>query len=162
MREVHNCSECGEPHIVQQAHKEVLNKHKLTMLKAAAQHVMDTQRNDFKLSELDEISNYNNFQKLRYHGLVHHVRKNGVWLRGHWLITRNGWAFLRGELDLPKFVKVKNNSIVERSLDLINVRHVYYGSEVVNTTFEYFDDDGRPVAIRPLNRDPNSRQQALL
>jgi len=124
------------------------------MLKQAARVVQETEVNNFSLHEINgSVMDYNNFQKLRYHGLVHHVTdRTGQRVRGHWLITRNGWAFLRGELNLPKWVTVRNNHIVDRSSELINVRDVYYGSEAIHTVFEYFDEDGYPVGPRPIHK----------
>ncbi len=143
-------------------HKEFLNKHKLTMLKKAAQQVMDTERNDIPISLFnDNMNDFCNWQKCRYSGLIAHVRINGIVRRGHWLITRNGWAFLRGDLKLPKWVMVQDNKIVARSNDLIGVRDVYYGSEEVHTNFQYFNDFGEPVGIRPSDYF-NKRQVALL
>lgn len=147
------CVHCGQ--VVIQAHKEVLNKMKLTMLQTAAQHVKETMRNDFKVYEFapeDQFKTYHNFQKLRYHGLITPVQENAQRIRGRWLITRNGWAFLRGEVDLPKSVKVRNNKVVERDSKLINVRDVYRGSDVIATTFEYFED-GEPIGYRPVRRN---------
>lgn len=108
-------------------------------------------KNDIHNSMFANDTNfYNNFQKLRYHGLVYYARdENGQRVRGHWLITRNGWAFLRGEIRLPKHVLVKNNHIVGRSDEDVSMRDVYVGAETMQTTFEYFDEDGRPVGIRP-------------
>lgn len=155
------CEACGS--VIQQTHKETLNKMKLTMLKAGASRVIETNKNDFQLHELSgNINSYNNFQKLRYHGLIHYVTRNGVRQRGHWLITRNGWAFLRGEITLPKYVLVKNNHIESKSDRHITVREVYYGSEEIQTTFEYFDDDGKPVGFRPTIRQSNNMQMSLV
>lgn len=154
------CDHCGQE--IKQSYKEKLSKHKLTMLQTVARHVIQTGVNDFNLRNLnDSTTNYINFQKLRYHGLVHHVKENGVKKRGHWLITRNGWAFLRGEIELPKFVLIKNNTIQSRSPETIHVKDVYRGSEVIETTFEYFDDDGKPVGVRPT-AFKDDRQQRLI
>jgi DNA-binding PadR family transcriptional regulator len=156
------CHTCGQK--IQQTHKEQLNKMKLTMLKEAANHVKATMKNDFKKSDLptQNHSEYANFQKLRYHGLITPTRdKAGNRIRGRWLITRQGWAFLRGELDLAAHVLVKNNHIVGKSKRTLNVKDVYRGSEEVVTVFEYFDDDGRPVGIRPLPRGANPLQGKL-
>lgn len=134
-----------------QTHKETLTKGKLEMLKQAANHVTATMQNDIPLSIFGaQISKYNNFQKLRYHGLIHHVRKNGQIVRGRWLITRNGWAFLRGEIQLPKYVFVANNEITGRADQTISVRDVHYGSDVIETTFQYFDKNNNPVGFRPV------------
>lgn len=155
------CHACGQP--IKQAYKEVLTKHKLTMLQEAARHIIETGVNDFCLDyrHMENYNNFNNFQKLRYHGLVHHVRdRSGNKVRGHWLITRNGWAFLRGEIELPKWVTVRNNSIVERCPETIHVKYVYHGSEVIQTTWEYFDEAGNPVGVRPVLKTNN--QASLL
>lgn len=153
------CEHCGQR--IRDAHNETLNKMLLTGLQRAARIVMDTKVNDVDLHDLvDDYNVYNNFQKLRYFGLVHHVTdKEGRKMRGHWLITRNGWAFLRGEKEVHKWVKIRDNHILERSPELIGVKDVYRGSDVVVTTFEYFDENGRPVGYRPVA--PRSNQRAL-
>lgn len=158
----HNCSECGQLHIVQDPHKENLNKHKLTMLQTAARHVIQTGVNEFSKKDFMEgHSNYANFPKLRYHGLIFKAQKDGKRIKGRWGITRNGWAFLRGDIELPVFVKVADNEIKERSDRTIHVKDVYRGSEVIETAFEYFDHDtGQPIGIRPTTQTNN--QQSLL
>lgn len=152
------CQSCGQK--IQEAHKEEFSAMKLSMLKQAAGHVMSTMRNDFKVRDFatpEEFKRFNNFQKLRYHGLVTPVRDRVTQqrIKGRWLITRQGWAFLRGELEISKFVLVKNNQIVSHSDTKVGVRSIYYGSEAIQTTFEYFDDSGSPVGFRPtLQRSP--------
>lgn len=160
MAEHKTCDACGQQ--IKQAHKETMNKNLLTGLQAASKSIIASGRNDFDLHELFDAYNlYNNFQKLRYFGLVHHVRDaHGTAVRGHWLITRNGWAFLRGELEVHKWVKIRSNHIIERSPEIISVRDVFYGADVIQTTFEYFDDAGRPVGVRPYRRQ--SKQVAML
>jgi hypothetical protein len=159
----HLCTHCNQPHIVKLAHKETMNKQKLTMLKAAASRIIETGVNDFRLAELDGDANqYTNFQKLRYHGLIHHARDAaGNRKKGHWLITRNGWAFLRGELDIPKYVLVKDNHIESRADTTLSIRDVYYGSEAIHTTFEYFDDAGRMVGVHPIYPKAKPQQASL-
>ncbi len=160
----HLCTDCGQPHVVKLAHKETMNKQKLTMLKAAAARIIETGNNQFKLSELDGDANqYTNFQKLRYHGLIHHYKNAaGDRVKGQWLITRNGWAFLRGELDIPKYVLVRENHIDSRADTTLSVRDVYYGSDAIHTTFEYFDEAGRMVGLRPLYPTTKPIQESLL
>jgi len=148
---------------VKPIHKEVLNKKKVEMLKIAATHVIETMRNDFPLNELlGNTSFYNNFQKLRYHGLVHHVTVNGTRKRGHWLITRNGWAFLRGELDLPAYVLVQGNRVFSRSDRRVFLKDVWAGSGNMATSFEYFDEYGKPVGFRPVVSPVMRKEQLVL
>lgn len=146
------CPTCGQH--IRQTHKEVLNKHKLVMLKDAARYVVEHNTNDFKNRDVGsgggDVSNYNNFQKLRYHALIAHVTINGVRQRNRWLITRQGWAFLRGDVQLPKWILVRDNHVLDdRSKELIGVKDVYRGSEEVHTTFEYFDEAGKPIGFKP-------------
>lgn len=165
----HLCTECGELHTPQLAHKESIDKRKLNMLKAAAQWVTDNNKNDFKKKDLDlprfGQSAYGNFGALRYHALIAKVRNRDTKkpIKGRWLVTRQGWAFLRGDLKMPKFVLVKDNHIVpnSHSKQTIGVRDVYYGSEAITTHFEYFDEDGVPVGVRPAF-DHESKQGKLL
>jgi hypothetical protein len=150
MTAVEKCHSCGQE--IKQAHKETLNKKLLTGLQLAAQKVIATNANDVNLHDfVDDYNIYNNFQKLRYFGLIHYYRdRSGRRVRGHWLITKNGWSFLRGELDVHKWVKVRENHIVEYSPELINVRDVYRGSDIVVTVFQYFDENNEPVGFRPM------------
>ena len=140
------------------------------MLKAAAKEVIETNKNDFRKRDIADIQNsntaYNNFQKLRYHGLIAHVTDSGVKQRDRWLITRNAWAFLRGEIELPKWVMIRNNHIDEsfnRCDDTIGVKGVYRGSDAITTTFEYFDHDtGAQIGFRPVLPPKPAEQQTLI
>lgn len=129
------------------SHTEFLTKQKLTMLQDCAREVERTSKNEFSIRIFkDNITKYNNLQKLRFHGLITHVEKNGVKQRGLWLITRQGWEFLEGKKELPKWVEVQDNHIVNRSGQTISVREVYHGSEAIVTTFNYSDGDREWVA----------------
>lgn len=163
------CHSCGQP--IKETHKETLSKQKLTMLQTAARLVMETGVNDFRKRDVGDFASsptaYNNFQKLRYHGLITQVKKDGVKHRDRWLITRNAWAFLRGEIELPKWVMVRNNHIDEnfpRCQDLIGVKDVYRGAEEIVTTFEYFDHDtGEQIGFKPVTPPaPGGQQQSLI
>lgn len=148
------CSECGQRKPM--VRKELLNRHKLQMLKRSANHVMLTMKNDFLVSEFTEpedFKSFNFFSHLRLHGLIFKQKDaNGNVMRGRWGITRNGWAFLRGDLMLPSYVLVKNNHIESRSDLLVSVTDVLRGEPTIQTSFEYFDDNGNPVGIRPSHK----------
>lgn len=47
---------------------------------------------------------WDNFQKLRYWGLVKQVRQHGVRKRGVWAITKTGKRWLSGQCNMPKTV----------------------------------------------------------
>ena len=69
-------------------------------------------------------SQYNNFQKLRYHALIAKVINNNIWEEGHWLITHRGAEFLNGRMRIPKSVWIYKNKIVAKSEDMIGVEDV--------------------------------------
>lgn len=147
------CESCGQR--IREMRKESLTKMKLKMLRAAADHVIATGKNDFMTRDFtsdEEYKLYSNFQHLRYHGLIAHVKVNGKKVRKHWLITRNGWAFLRGDIQLPKYIMVRNDSTQSRSDRLVSLGDVWYGADYIQTTFEYFDHEtGKPIGWRPTN-----------
>lgn len=161
------CNHCGQR--IPLARKELLNKQMIKMLKRAAGHVMTTMQNDFMVRDFTEpadFKQYNWFSHLRLHGLIFKQRTaDGKELRGRWGITRNGWAFLRGEKELPSFVLVLNNSIHSRSDMLVGFGHVWRGEDIMQTSFEYFDEDGKPVGFRPTaarNNNWSNRQATLI
>lgn len=157
------CTHCGQRIRLQR--KEMLNTAKVRMLKRAAEHVMSTMKNDFMTKDFtddNEYKLYSNFQHLRYHGLIAHVKVNGQKVRKHWLITRNGWSFLRGDIDLPKYVLVKDDHTQSRSDKKVYLKDLLHGEPYVQTSFEYFDDDGNPVGIRPHYPQTNDNQRRLI
>lgn len=161
----HLCTGCGQPHLVPDARKLTMDKSKEIMLRRAADHVKGTMRNDFMVSDFtvpEEFKRYNAFATLRYFGLVTQIKVDGKKFRNRWLITRNGWGFLRGGTSIHEFVTVRDNQIVTRSEGMVSMKDIYYKPDYIATTFEYFDDDGQPVGWRPLNPPAKQEQQALL
>jgi hypothetical protein len=73
---------------------------------------------------------YNNAQKLRFHGLIAHDREAG---RGYWLLTKRGRKFLDGEITLPASVQTLNNRVVAYD-------ELYVGVTDVMDTKPTFDD----------------------
>lgn len=144
------CVSCGQR--VPQARKETLSRIKVEILMSAGRLVAERMSNRFKLKDVEactEPSHYNNFQKLRYHGLIAKAKVDGQLVRNEWVITRNGFRFLRGVISLPKYVLIKQNHVVERSDLLVNLTEVWRGAPYLETSFEYFDDYNNPVGIRP-------------
>jgi len=127
-----------------ESHKERLNAHKLAILRRMANHVRDTGKNEIPLTILrDNINDYNNAQKLRYHAIIFKVK------RGTWGITSYGWAWLRGDKELPRDVFVANNHIVAKSDETISVRQLNNGEVVVQNQYEYYNQDGDYLNTRP-------------
>lgn len=140
--------------------KEILNGQKFVMLRRAAGHVMSTMVNDFKVSDFTEPADfkaYNFFSHLRLHGLIAKVKVDGKVQRGRWLITRNGWRFLRGQIELPEYLLVRNNKIQSRSETTVSVYDVMRGDTAIVTSFDYFDDYGQPVGHYPSADGNQSR-----
>jgi hypothetical protein len=160
----HNCSECGRPHIVQDPHKESLSQLKCRMLRMAADHVVATGRNDFKKSDLpaQNHNEYANFQKLRYHGLIAKVLVSTGKSRDRWLITRRGWAFLRGEVTIPKWVVVQYNALTGgASNEHVSLTDIERDGAYLETQFEYFDEmTGEMIGLRPIGT-PEHEQARL-
>lgn len=157
------CNSCGQR--VPFTRKEILGKGKIKMLKAAANQVMSTMQNDFMLRDIhtpEEYKFFSNFHHLRFHGIIAKVKKDGKVVQRHWLVTRNGWAFLRGEIDLPAYVMVKNNAVQSRADKRVTIKNLVHGDDYIQTNFEYFDDDGNPVGIRPVYPSTNNQQARLI
>lgn len=70
-------------------------------------------KNEFHLQKNLNLSKneYNNFQKLRFHGLVAKVKDRS----GYWLITKRGGHFLRGEMEIPVGVLTFRNKVVDHT-----------------------------------------------
>lgn len=88
--------------------------------------------NDIHLQVEMALNNneYNNFQKLRYFGLVAKVRgsnKQGDAVSGHgrWLITRRGAQFLHGTATVNRRVYIFRNHIEDRSVERVHVGDVF-------------------------------------
>jgi hypothetical protein len=67
---------------------------------------------DIKLTQ----NEYNNFQKLRYHGLIAHYKDKTTkeYETGYWLLTKRGNLFCKDELAVPRKILIFRNAIQER------------------------------------------------
>jgi hypothetical protein len=90
-----------------------------------------------------DISENNNFQKLKYWGLVAKYRIGNHHPAGYWILTRLGSEFLRGEKDVAQKVFTENNEKKYESEERINIK------DKIGT--DYWQD-----------RYPNINQEALL
>jgi len=155
--------------IFRPSRKENIDKLKVLMLKRAAQHVIDTKKPVFRKSELNLIdfgqSAYGRFGALRFHGLIAKMKDDdGKVIKGEWIITRRGWAFLRGDDSgrINKFVYMQDNHIredLERG-PLVSLVDVFKGADFMQTNFEYVDVKGNFVGVRPrFSVDPFTGEQ---
>lgn len=118
-------------------------KHRLTpglakLLVKMIVAVKDSGKNDVHIQKAIDLTRSQdaNFQKLRYFGLVAKVKgPDGKHIRGHWLITWLGAKFLRGDAEVPAWVKSWRNHIYERSETLVTFR------DILREDAEYFQQE---------------------
>lgn len=81
----------------------------------------DTEGTPFEL----KYSQRSNVTILRFHGLVAKVRdETGKQTAGHWLITRRGASFLKGNISVPAQVRTFDNEVKWHSPDFVSFRDV--------------------------------------
>jgi hypothetical protein len=106
---------------------ERLSKGLVSSLLKFRNAVISHQRNKIHLAEdMDLTKNeYNNFQKLRYHGMIAHCPDAS----GYWLLTRRGNLFCKAEIEVAKRVYIFRNRIKEKSTELIGITDVMKSNE---------------------------------
>ena len=77
------------------------------------------------------ITEYANFQKLRYHGLVAHVKKaDGVEDAGYYLLTKRGNLFCKNQIEVPDKVLIFRNKIEARGTTFTNVERALKNNDM--------------------------------
>ena len=117
------CSQCCQ---TINARKESLSRGIVRSLYKVAQvaNVTDLNKVHPRRDANLTISEYNNFQKLRYHGLVAKYKQNGENISGYWLITKRGYKFLNNEIRIPKYVHIVKNRIMgygDKKISMLDV-----------------------------------------
>lgn len=130
------CPTCGQ---VINDRKESLTKGIVRILYKFASKVKSKKMNKIHPRRELELSKseYNNFQKLRYHALVAKYKENGQHVSGYWLLTRKGNQFLNGQAETQKFVHIFNNKIVDKSGPMVDIKDI-----VGDITLPYFPEIG--------------------
>lgn len=82
-------------------------------------------------------SEYGNFQKLRFHGLIEKKFTNGEWKRGEWKITPKGFNFLRGIVAIPEKVLTFRNKVESVSQNVVTIHDVMKGVEQFEQYFDF-------------------------
>ena len=118
-----NCKTCGAKLL---GRWEYITKGQINTLTKFIKAVKLHNRNSIHLQDDIELTKneYNNFQKLRYNGLVAHAFDTGCWL-----ITRRGANFLRREIDLPKGVLIFRNRIQKYHTTKVTIESIYKNDE---------------------------------
>ena len=139
--ETYNCPTCH--------HTSNIFKHRLSAgivggLIKLKRAVIETNQNDIHLIEdmkgRNELTRneWTNFSKLRFHALVAHVTdEEGKRVQGRWLLTKRGNQFLRGEIDVPQYVRTMNNHVIHDEHD---AEIPYVMIEQIMGTTPVFDD----------------------
>lgn len=84
--------------------------------------VCEKQENRVNKKELSlSHSEYGNFQKLRFHGLIAKFKVDGSWKRGEWLVTRRGSQFLKGMIQVPDRVLTFRNEVVDHGTKMVGI-----------------------------------------
>lgn len=92
-------------------------------------------------------SEYGNFQKLRFHGLIAKYKVDGEWHKGDWLITHRGAQFLRGEIEIPEKVLTFRNKVEGHTDETVNIKNVMASEPYFETDFGYeiFEPKQQPL-----------------
>ena len=77
---------------------------------------------------------YNNFQKLRYFGLIAHYynKDEQRFESGQWVLTSRGNKFAKNEIEISKKVLIFRNKIRERSEEKVNLSQILKNENILN------------------------------
>jgi hypothetical protein len=106
-------------------------------------HMKYAQSHDFTLANNINVSRLPEHIKLthpercvltimRHHGLVAKVKDDGKIDAGHWLITKKGWSFLRGEA-IPEVVTTFRNRVIDHGEEMVTISDVLRGGDYSDT-----------------------------
>jgi hypothetical protein len=99
-------------------------------------YVQEKDENLVHKTDLDLThSEYGNYQKLRFHGLIAKHRDEDGRFDG-WVITKRAGEFLRGETTVPLKVQTFRNKVVDHSEETVSVRDVIGMVPFVEQEFE--------------------------
>lgn len=97
-------------------------------------YLMRNSQNGIELKDLKITgSMYSNFPKLRYWNLIEPIMGENTRKGGCWKITRQGLAFLAGEIDIPKKV-----TMFKKSIDSFSNERIYF--KEISNGYEYRQD----------------------
>ena len=100
--------------------------------------VCKKQQNIFMMKDLDlGHSEYGNFQKLRFHGLIAKLREDGQIQEREWLITHRGADFLKGLVQIPARVQTFRNRVVSHDEQMVTINDVMRGEVYWEQDFSY-------------------------
>ena len=98
---------------------------------------------DLKLTK----SQYTNFAKLAYWGLVVKANPEGGERGGMWAITAQGWRFVRGAVEIQKYAWVYRGDVIRREGAMLKV------TDITDGRWQYRPEYAREA----VPHDPNHR-----
>lgn len=128
MNEIEYCPHCGAKmqaywHRLTPGLVNTLVKMRAGIAKTGVNHINPGSDLDGTPLELTK-NERSNLSKLRFHALIAKYGEHGDRVQGEWLITRRGFAFLRGEEAVPSRVKTYRNKVVDHDERLVNIGEV--------------------------------------
>jgi hypothetical protein len=80
---------------------------------------------------------WNNFTRLRFHGLAAKCDEKGKSGSGYWLLTSRGSQFLKGEIFVPLKVKTYRNKVMNHSNEVVGIKEFERKIPSFETDFKY-------------------------
>lgn len=157
-KETHKCPYCDAS---MKKHWQRLSKGLAKSLVKFRSKVIELNRN--KIHIKDDIdftkTEFNNFQKLRYHGLVAKCKNTETGLNesGYWLLTKRGNLFCKNQLSIPVGVLTFRNKIREKTKDFCTIKDVLkedglpYWDEKDDFTFKFADIYDYEEIVQDIN-----------
>lgn len=110
------CPHCGEYLSVK--YKYHLDDLNVSTLLKIWQAVIEQKTNEIDVGNINlTYSERLRPTQLRFLGLIAKVKKDGMHVKRHWLITDRGGKFLHGK-PVPKYAITKNNKVIDRPKEL--------------------------------------------
>jgi len=126
-------------------------------------HLLKDMDGSFKLTPHE----WNNWTKLRFHGLVARVDKDSH--SGYWLLTRRGADFLKGNIAVPSKVQTFRNKVVAHDIkkvflkDVVGTNPYFEQYEHYRNQLEFmvFPENKKPEANLPIIPSMRSRGKKI-
>lgn len=137
------CPHCGAS---MKANEYKLTRGFVVLFHKIAKVVLEKKQNVVDFGESGDLvkygfskTEYTVANKLQHWGLIAHVQQDGKNLRGKWLITRLGWAFLKNEASVPMSVYVFRRKTVEKSEQQVTISQFPEVAEHIDFWQKEFD-----------------------
>lgn len=112
---------CPTCHQTIKIYRYRLNRSHCLFLRAMAERVRETGINNVDIEMITAYSVRSQVTKLRFHGLIARVKnEQGKQMPRHWLITKKGWGFLKGD-SIPAVVITFNNQVLGHDDMIANI-----------------------------------------